>query len=283
MDWVYQLQAIIMGIVEGLTEFLPISSTGHLIIASDLINFDKTPSYKSFIVVIQAGAILAVCWHYRIRLMEIIKGLLSAPAQQKLALNTVVAFIPAAILGLLFSHIIDQYLFSAFTVAIALVIGGLFILWVESYQQKHHIQPRVQSMDEMSMKDALMVGLFQCLALIPGTSRSGATIIGGVVWGLSRKAATEFSFFLSIPTILGATAYSVLKMFKDPAFAQGVAQIDVTGWVVGTLVSFISALLVIRWLLRYVAGHDFKLFGWYRIILGVILIVLTQSGVVSLS
>ncbi len=275
MDWIYLMQTVVLGIVEGLTEFLPISSTGHLIIASDLVDFAQSPGADTFVIAIQAGAILAVCWFYRQRIFRILRGLFSEPVEQRLAVNTIVGFLPAAVIGVMVAGTIKAYLFNPITVAAALVVGGVLILWIENYQVKKQIKPRVLTMDDMTWKDALMVGFMQCLAMIPGTSRSGATIIGGLVLGLSRKAATEFSFFLSIPTIFGATVYDLYKS-RD---ALAAANLD--GLLVGTVVSFLSALFVVRWLLRYVSTNDFKAFGWYRIVFGLLILGLGATGAVE--
>ncbi len=282
MDIVYQIKAFILGIVEGLTEFLPISSTGHLIIAGDLLNFNG-PEVNTFSIAIQAGAIFAVCWFYRVKLFGIIKHFLTPGKDQQLAVNIVVAFLPAAVLGVLLANYIEQLLFNPITVAIALVVGGLIIFWIENLHAKRNYAPRVQSMDDMTIKDAFLVGCMQCIAMIPGTSRSGATIIGGLVLGLSRKAATEFSFFLAIPTIFGATVYSLAKIFLRVSDEHSfVWTTDMTaGFAVGFIVSFISALIVVKWLLRYVSSNDFKSFGWYRIIFGVIIIGTHYSGLVQ--
>ncbi len=275
MDWIYLMQTVVLGIVEGLTEFLPISSTGHLIIASDLVDFAQSPGADTFVIAIQAGAILAVCWFYRQRIFRILRGLFTEPVEQRLAVNTIVGFLPAAVIGVMVAGTIKAYLFNPITVAAALVVGGVLILWIENYQVKKQIKPRVLTMDDMTWKDALMVGFMQCLAMIPGTSRSGATIIGGLVLGLSRKAATEFSFFLSIPTIFGATVYDLYKS-RD---ALAAANLD--GLLVGTVVSFLSALFVVRWLLRYVSTNDFKAFGWYRIVFGLLILGLGATGAVE--
>ena len=275
MDWVYCLQAVVLGIVEGLTEFLPISSTGHLIIASEAVGFAETPGADTFVVAIQAGAILAVCWYYRRRICSILRGFFTDRKERRLAVNTVVAFLPAALIGVLVAGAIKQYLFNPITVAAALVVGGFIILWVESRVREGARPARVETMDDMSWKDALLVGFMQCFAMIPGTSRSGATIIGGMVIGLSRKAATEFSFFLSIPTIFGATAYDLWKSWDSLALDNA------SGFVLGTAVSFVSALLVVHWLLRFVSGHDFRGFGWYRILFGILILVLSATGVVG--
>lgn len=275
MDWIYLLQTVVLGIVEGLTEFLPISSTGHLIIASDVVNFTDAPGANTFVIAIQAGAILAVCWFYRARIWRILRGLFSEPVEQRLAINTIIAFLPAAVIGVLVAGTIKAYLFNPVTVAAALVVGGVVILWVENHEAKKNTQPRVLSMDDMTWKDALLVGFMQCLAMIPGTSRSGATIIGGLVLGLSRKAATEFSFFLSIPTIFGATVYDLYK--SRETLATG----NLDGLFVGMAVSFVSALFVVKWLLRYVSTNDFKAFGWYRIVFGILILVLGATGAVT--
>ncbi|MDO5532405.1 undecaprenyl-diphosphate phosphatase [Sutterella sp.] len=272
MDWLYILQATVLGIVEGLTEFLPISSTGHLIIASDIVGFAETAGSDEFVVAIQSGAIFAVCWYYRARIWRILRRLFSDPKEQRLAINTIVAFLPAAVIGVLVASYIKHYLFNPVAVAIALIVGGILILWIENRQARLSIEPRVKTMDDMTWKDALAVGFMQCLAMIPGTSRSGATIIGGLVLGLSRRAATEFSFFLAIPTIFGATVYDLWKGREDLVFD------NLTGLAVGTIVSFVSALLVVHWLLRFVSSNDFKGFGWYRIIFGIIVLAATSFG-----
>ena len=275
MDWVNLFYATILGIVEGLTEFLPVSSTGHLIVVSDFLGFGKSASADTFVIAIQTGAILAVCWYYRDRILSILTGLKYDNQQQRLVINTLVAFFPAAVMGFLIAAFLKQYLFNPVSVATALILGGVLILCVEHWNLKRKAKPRVREMDDMSWLDALKVGCAQCFAMIPGTSRSGATIIGGLLVGLSRKAATEFSFFLSIPTILGATTYELwrshdlLVMDNAPAF------------LVGTVVSFISALIVVHWLIRFVSSHDFRVFGWYRIIFGTIILVSWQTGLIS--
>ena len=277
MDWVNLFYATILGIVEGLTEFLPVSSTGHLIIVSDFLGFGKSASADTFVIAIQTGAILAVCWYYRDRILSILTGLKHDNQQQRLVINTLVAFFPAAVMGFLIAGFLKQYLFNPVSVATALILGGVLILCVEHWNLKRKAKPRVREMDDMTWLDALKVGCAQCFAMIPGTSRSGATIIGGLLVGLSRKAATEFSFFLSIPTILGATTYELwrshdlLVMDNAPAF------------LVGTVVSFLSALIVVHWLIRFVSSHDFRVFGWYRIIFGTIILVSWQTGLISWS
>lgn len=272
MDILYILKTVVLGLVEGLTEFLPVSSTGHLIIAGDLIGFNDVGA-DTFYIAIQAGAILAVCWHYRERICCVLRELFRPGKQQQLAMNTVIAFFPAALLGGVLSSSIKQYLFNAEAVAAALVIGGLIILWVEHVQKNKGQEPRVKTMDDMSWKDALGVGCMQCFALIPGTSRSGATIIGGLVLGLSRTAATEFSFFLAIPTIFGATVYDLYK-------SRDILNLDnLPGIGIGFVVSFFSAILVVRWLLRFVSKNDFRGFGWYRIVFGIIIFAACRLGV----
>ena len=275
MDWLYLIQAAVLGIVEGMTEFLPVSSTGHLIVASDLLKFSESFGADTFVVAIQAGAILAVCWYYRRRIAAVLSGLFSDEVQQRLAINTITGFLPAAVIGVLAADFLKRYLFNALTVAAALVLGGIIILWVEGRHERLGIKPRVREMDDMTWRDALLVGIAQCAAMIPGTSRSGATIIGGLCFGLSRKAATEFSFFLSIPTIFGATVYDLWKS-RDLLVLD-----NLPGLAVGTLVSFVSALAVVHWLIRFVAGHDFRMFGWYRIAFGGVILLTWATGLVT--
>ncbi|MCD8338860.1 MAG: undecaprenyl-diphosphate phosphatase [Burkholderiales bacterium] len=271
MTLILFIKAVILGIVEGLTEFLPVSSTGHLIVVGSLLDYTGAEA-DTFYIAIQAGAIVAVCWHYRVRLMQICKGLFIDPSQQKLAWNTIIAFLPAAVIGVMVAKYIQLWLFNPIAVATALVVGGVIILIVEHYQDKKTYHPRVQNMDDMTWIDALKIGFLQCLAMIPGTSRSGATIIGGLVIGLSRTAATEFSFFLAIPTIFGATVYDLWKS-RDILSANSLPMISV-----GFIVSFFSALLVVRWLLQYVAKHDFSAFGWYRIFFGGVILLTWITG-----
>jgi undecaprenyl-diphosphatase len=282
MDLVYQIKAFILGIVEGLTEFLPISSTGHLIIASDILNFDG-PEVNTFSIAIQAGAIFAVCWFYRMRLWSIAKNFLKPGPDRRLTINLIVAFLPAAILGVIFADMIEALLFNAISVAVALIVGGFIIFWIEKIHAKRDYAPRVPKMDDMTVKDAFLVGCMQCIAMIPGTSRSGATIIGGLVLGLSRKAATEFSFFLAIPTIFGATVYSLAKIFLRVSTEHSfVWTTNMTiGFIVGFVVSFVSALAVVKWLLRYVSSNNFNAFGWYRIIFGFIILGTYYTGLVA--
>ncbi|MFZ6766573.1 undecaprenyl-diphosphate phosphatase [Undibacterium sp. Di26W] len=278
MDFIIAIKIIIMGIVEGLTEFLPISSTGHLILTGSLLNFTGE-KIKVFEIVIQAGAIFAVCWEYRAKIASVVAGLASDARARKFALNLIVAFLPAAVLGLLFSKKIKAVLFAPVPVALAFIIGGVIILFVErkhagadSHDSSH---ARIQSVDDMSMLDALKIGLAQSFALIPGTSRSGATIIGGMLFGLSRKAATEFSFFLAIPTLLGATVYSLYKAREDLSMA------DLPMFSLGTVAAFISAFFCVRWLLRYISSHNFNVFAWYRIGFGIMILITAYTGVIT--
>jgi len=272
MDTILLLKALILGVVEGLTEFLPISSTGHLILAGDLLDFNDDAG-KIFEIVIQFGAILAVVWEYRARLWETIASCPTSRKAQRFLINVAVAFMPLAILGLLFHKTIKAHLFNPISVATAFIVGALFIFWAE--KRAHRV--RVPSVDDMTIKDALMLGCIQAFALIPGTSRSGATIIGGLLMGLSRKAATEFSFFLAIPTLGVATIYQVYKEWST------IQNTDLSMWAVGFVSAFISAFLCIRWLLRYITTHNFMIFAWYRIIFGLIVLVTAYTGMVSWS
>jgi len=276
MDIVLAIKAIIMGLVEGFTEFLPISSTGHLILAGELIGFTGVRE-TVFKIVIQLGAVLAVVWEYRARIARVCQGLGSDPVQQRFARNVAVAFMPAAVAGVLFSAAITEILFHPVPVAIALVVGGVIILWVEHRQRQRSTPPRVATVDEMTMLDALKVGFAQSFALIPGTSRSGSTIIGGMLFGLSRKAATEFSFFLAIPTMLGATVYSVVKN------RDALSMADFPLFSLGFVSAFVSAFLCVRWLLRYISTHDFTIFAWYRIVFGILVLVTAHFGLVNWS
>ena len=272
MDLTLLIKALILGIVEGLTEFLPISSTGHLILVGDLLNFNDEKGMV-FSIVIQLGAILAVCWEYRVKINTVLAGIGSNEDSNYFILNLFIAFLPAAILGLLFISTIKQYLFHPIPVAIALIVGGVIILWAE--QRKHIVD--VDQIEDMNWKHALKVGLIQCLALIPGTSRSGATIIGGLLFGLSRKAATEFSFFLAIPIMFAATFYDVLKHREFLHFD------DIGMFSIGFIASFISALLAVRGLLRFISNHDFTVFAWYRIMFGIIILSTAYSGLIEWS
>jgi undecaprenyl-diphosphatase len=270
MDLALYFQAFVLGIVEGFTEFLPVSSTGHLIIAGQLLGYTGEKA-KVFEMVIQSGAMLAVVWEYRARFTRTLAGLASDPVARRFAVNLVVAFIPAAVLGLAFGSVIKQHLFHAIPVAAAFIIGGVIILWVERRSRR----PTVEDVDQMTWLDALKVGLAQSVALIPGTSRSGATIIGGMLFGLSRRVATEFSFFLAVPTLVAAGAYDFYK--HRALFGAD----DVGIFCVGFVVSFVSALLCVRWLIRYVSRHDFTVFAWYRIAFGTIVLVTAYGGVVN--
>jgi len=255
------LNALILGVVEGLTEFLPVSSTGHLIIVSDLLGVNDEKG-KVFDIVIQLGAILAVCWEYRARFSKAFSGIGSDPVQQRFALNLFVAFLPAAIVGLALQKQIKALLFNPVSVAMALIVGALVIFAVERWYARHGA-PRVHAVDDITWQDALKMGLAQCFSLIPGTSRSGATIIGGMLFGLSRQAATEFSFFLAVPIMFAATGYQLVRYWY--LFSAK----DLAPFAVGFVVSFFAALLAVRGLIRYVANHDFRAFAWYRIALGV--------------
>ncbi|TCG01189.1 undecaprenyl-diphosphatase [Paraburkholderia strydomiana] len=280
MDWLLACKALILGVVEGLTEFLPVSSTGHLIVAGSLLNFTDEHA-KTFDVVIQLGAILAVCWEFRRRIGSVVTGLPSRPEARRFTLNVIIATIPAVVLGLLLEKSIKAALFSPVPVAFALVVGGVVILWAEARQRAQAREggqarvARVTSVDDLRAMDALKVGLAQCFALIPGTSRSGSTIIGGMLFGLDRRVATEFSFFLAIPIMFGATAY---ELYKD----WHLLSVDALGvFALGFVAAFVSAFLCVRWLLRYIAGHDFTAFAWYRIGFGLLILLVGYSGALS--
>jgi undecaprenyl-diphosphatase len=274
VDIALLIKAVIMGIVEGLTEFLPISSTGHLILAGSLLGFDDDKA-KVFDIAIQTGAIFAVILVYWQKIRDTLVALPTEKQAQRFSLNVFIAFVPAVILGLLFGKAIKEHLFNAVVVASTFIIGGFIILWAERRQQRNPAVARIHAVEEMTAMDALKVGLAQCLAMIPGTSRSGATIIGGMLMGLSRKAATEFSFYLAIPTLIGAGVYS---LYKERALLS-MADLPLFG--VGLLFSFISAWLCIRWLLRYIATHSFVPFAWYRIAFGIVVLATAWSGVVT--
>jgi len=267
------LVAAILGLVEGLTEFLPVSSTGHLIVAGSLLNFTGERA-KLFEIVIQAGAIVAVCWEYRARLFAVARGLPRERAAQRFVLNLLIAFLPAALLGLAFAGAIKARLFAPVPVAAAFIAGALVILWAERRQRARPDSVRIRSVDELSWTDALKVGCAQAFVLIPGTSRSGATIIGGMLFGLSRQAATEFSFFLAIPTLFAATGYDLVK--NRHLLSTG----DLSMIAVGFAVAFVSAFFTIRALLRYVAHHDFVPFAWYRIAFGLVILGTAYAGLV---
>jgi undecaprenyl-diphosphatase len=268
VDLVLLAKAAVMGIVEGLTEFLPISSTGHLILAGALLRFDDDKA-KVFDIAIQTGAILAVILVYWQKIRSTVAALPSERQAQRFTANVAIAFAPAVVFGLLFGKMIQANLFKPWFVATTFILGGFVILWAEKRQQA---TARVHEADDMDWKDALKLGLVQCLALLPGTSRSGATIIGGMLLGLSRKAATDFSFYLAIPTLIGAGVYS---LYKERALLS--AQ-DLPMFGVGLLFSFISAWLCVRWLLRYISTHSFIPFAWYRIAFGVVVLVTAWTG-----
>ena len=262
MDWILLLKGFLLGLVEGATEFLPISSTGHLIIVGDFLGFTDERA-KVFDIAIQLGAILAVCWEYRERIVRVARGLRSDPVAQRFTVNILVAFLPALVFGLLLHRIIKDHLFNPFNVAVMLVAGGFVILWVEHfYNRKHHIE----TVDDMRWTDALKVGLAQSVAMVPGVSRSGATIMGGLIFGLSRKAATEFSFFLAIPTMIGATTYDV---YKNRALLEWG---DLPLFAIGFITAFVAALIAVKSLLSFVSNHTFIGFAWYRILFGGILL-----------
>ena len=266
--------AAILGLVEGLSEFLPVSSTGHLIVAGSLLHYTGERA-KLFEIVIQAGAILAVCWEYRTRLFAVVRGMPRERRAQRFVLNLLVAFMPAALLGLAFAGAIKARLFAPVPVAGAIIAGALVILWAERRQRRRPDSVRVASVDDLRWTDALKIGIAQAFALIPGTSRSGATIIGGMLFGLSRQAATEFSFFLAIPTLFAATGYDLIKNRRL------LASDDLAMIAVGFAVAFVSALFTIRGLLRYVAHHDFVPFAWYRIAFGLLILGTAYAGLVN--
>jgi undecaprenyl-diphosphatase len=274
VDLTLLIKAALMGIVEGLTEFLPISSTGHLILAGTLLGFHDEKA-KVFDIAIQTGAILAVILVYWQKIRDTVVALPSERQAQRFALNVLIAFFPAVVLGLLAGKAIKAHLFTAEVVATAFIIGGFIILWAEKRQTRPDTAPRIHDVDQMDWRDALKLGLVQCLAMIPGTSRSGATIIGGMLLGLSRKAATDFSFYLAIPTLIGAGAYS---LYKERAL---LSMADLPMFGVGLLFSFVSAWLCVRWLLRFISTHNFNGFAWYRIVFGVVVLATAWSGVVD--
>jgi undecaprenyl-diphosphatase len=274
MDPVLLVKALVLGVVEGLTEFLPVSSTGHLIVAGSLLGYTGETA-KVFEIVIQAGAIVAVCWEYRARLARVLGGITRDEVAQRFALNLLVAFLPAAAFGLLFGKAIKAHLFSPVPVALAFAVGAIVIIWAERRQRAGVGAVRIREVDDMRWTDALKVGIAQCFALVPGTSRSGATIIGGMLFGLSRKAATEFSFFLAIPTLFAATAYELVKN------RQLLASADVPMFAVGFVAAFVSAFACVRWLIRYVSHHDFVPFAWYRIAFALVILGTAASGLVQ--
>jgi len=273
------LKAAVMGIVEGLTEFLPISSTGHLILAGALLGFDDEKA-KVFDIAIQTGAIFAVILVYWQKIKSTVIALPTQRLARRFALNVFIAFVPAVVLGLLFGKVIKAHLFTPTVVATTFILGGIIILWVEGWGRQRPVEDhpddhaRILNVESMAPLDALKVGLVQCLAMVPGTSRSGATIIGGMLLGLSRKAATDFSFYLAIPTLIGAGVYS---LYKERAL---LSLADVPMFAVGLVFSFISAWACVRWLLRYIATHSFVVFAWYRIAFGIVVLATAYSGVV---
>ncbi|MFJ2687587.1 undecaprenyl-diphosphate phosphatase [Pseudomonas sp. NPDC087342] len=267
--WTF-IQVLVLGAVEGLTEFLPISSTGHQIIVADLLGFGGERA-MAFNIIIQLGAILAVVWEFRPKIFEIVKGLPTQLKAQRFTLNLLIGFLPAVILGVLFADNIHEYLFNPITVAVALVVGGVVMLWAE---QREHVV-HVEHVDDMRWPDALKVGFAQCLAMIPGTSRSGSTIIGGLLFGLSRKAATEYSFFLAMPTMVGAAVYSGYK-YRDLFQAS-----DLPVFALGFVTAFIFAMIAVRGLLKFIASHSYAVFAWYRIGFGLLILATWLFGWVN--
>ncbi|VXC24172.1 undecaprenyl pyrophosphate phosphatase [Pseudomonas sp. 8AS] len=272
MDLWVAFQALILGIVEGLTEFLPISSTGHQIIVADLIGFGGDRA-KAFNIIIQLGAILAVVWEYRRKILEVVFNVPRQAQAQRFTANLLIAFMPAVVLGVAFSDQIHHYLFNPITVAAALVVGGVIILWAE--QRQHEVT--VEEVDDMTWKEALKIGCAQCLAMIPGTSRSASTIIGGLLFGLSRRAATEFSFFLAMPTMVGAAVYSGYK-YRE-LFQPG----DLPVFALGFVVSFVFAMIAVRALLKFIANHSYAVFAWYRIGFGLLILATWLFGLIDWS
>jgi undecaprenyl-diphosphatase len=275
VDIVLLIKAAIMGVVEGLTEFLPISSTGHLILAGALLDFLEPAKRAVFEISIQTGAIFAVILVYWQKIRDTVVALPSQRKAQQFALNVLIAFVPAVLLGLLFGKAIKAHLFTPWVVATTFIVGGFIILWAEKRQAQGGTAVRITDTDDMTWKDALKVGLVQCLAMVPGTSRSGATIIGGMFLGLSRKAATDFSFFLAIPTLIGAGVYS---LYKERAL---LSMADAPMFGVGLVFSFISAWVCVRWLLKFIATHSFVGFAYYRIAFGVVVLLTAWTGVVQ--
>jgi undecaprenyl-diphosphatase len=271
VDLMLLLKAAVMGVVEGLTEFLPISSTGHLILAGALLGFDDDKA-KVFDIAIQTGAILAVIIVYWQKISSTVRALPHSADAQRFALNVFIAFVPAVILGLMFGKAIKANLFTPEVVATSFIIGGFIILWAERRQAR---AVRIGEVEDMRWQDALKVGLVQCVAMIPGTSRSGATIIGGMLLGMSRKAATDFSFYLAIPTLIGAGAYS---LYKDRAL---LSMADVPMFAVGLVFSFLSAWVCVRWLLKFISTNSFEVFAWYRIVFGLVVLGTSYTGLVT--
>lgn len=272
MDLWIAMQSLILGVVEGITEFLPISSTGHQIIVADLIEFSGERA-MAFNIIIQLGAILAVVWEFRRKIIEVVVGLPRVSKAQRFTANLVIAVLPAVILGVSFADLIHQYLFNPITVAAALIVGGVVMLWAERREHVIH----AESVDDMSWKDALKVGCAQCLAMIPGTSRSGATIIGGLLFGMSRKAATEFSFFLAMPTMVGAAVYSGYK------YRELFRPVDLPVFAIGFVTSFIFAMIAVRALLKFIGNHSYAVFAWYRIGFGLLILATWQLHLIDWS
>ncbi|MBU3578723.1 undecaprenyl-diphosphate phosphatase [Polynucleobacter sp. 73C-SIWE] len=280
MDLYLLLKAVILGVVEGLTEFLPISSTGHLILVGDLLNFNDERG-KAFEVIIQFGAILAVCWEFREKLLKVALSFTSSSNSRRFVFNLLIASIPAMGLAFLFGKYIKAVLFAPIPVASAFIVGALIIFWAERRQERASLaKSHIHSVDDLSSLDAFKVGLAQCAALIPGTSRSGATIIGGMLFGLPRTVATEFSFFLAIPVIGGATAYELLKLWKNPVAISGEFGLAI---IIGFIAAFISAFICVRWLIHYVAHHNFIPFAWYRIAFGLLVLITAYTGLIAWS
>jgi len=280
MDLILLLKAVILGVVEGLTEFLPISSTGHLILVGDLLDFNDDRG-KAFEVIIQFGAILAVCWEFRAKLFKVASSFTQNANSRRFVLNLLIASIPAMGLAFVFGKYIKAVLFSPIPVASAFIVGALIIFWAERRQATiTNSRNHIHSVDDLTYLDAFKVGLAQCAALIPGTSRSGATIIGGMLFGLPRAVATEFSFFLAIPVIGGATTYELLKLWKAPVAFSGEFTLAIA---VGFIAAFISAFICVRWLIHYVAHHNFIPFAWYRIVFGLLVLITSYTGLIAWS
>lgn len=282
MELILLAKALILGVVEGLTEFLPISSTGHLILVGDLLDFNDERG-KAFEVIIQFGAILAVCWEFRAKLWKVLSSLSTSSASRRFVMNLLIASVPAMGLAFVFGKHIKAVLFAPIPVATAFIVGAFIIFWAERRQSKSIISSEkvsIKSVDDLTPLDALKVGLAQCAALIPGTSRSGATIIGGMLFGLPRVVATEFSFFLAIPVIGGATVYESLKLWKSPVALSGEFSLAIA---VGFIAAFISAFICVRWLIHYVAHHNFIPFAWYRIVFGLLVLFTSCSGLIAWS
>jgi len=281
MEFILLAKALILGIVEGLTEFLPISSTGHLILVGDLLDFNDERG-KAFEVIIQFGAILAVCWEFRTKLWSVLSSIRTSAVSRRFVINLLIASAPAMALAFVFGKQIKAVLFAPIPVATAFIFGALIIFWAERRQETGQFNQRahIQSVDDLTSLDALKVGIAQCAALIPGTSRSGATIIGGMLFGLPRTVATEFSFFLAIPVIGAATLYESLKLWKSPVAISADFGLAIA---FGFIAAFISAFICVRWLLHYVSHHNFKPFAWYRIAFGLVILFTSYTGLIAWS